>query len=152
MSPTYNSFWDDGKFLEKYDILLNLIFDELWWPCYWLEWKYDWSNFDKLLQAIKCPLPHLSPLVSGIKVGVEITPTTTMVHHARRHTMAWVKQTFTCLDEQPCQNYKEYWYMLRTEYAIQAWSPYLIKDILKLERVQRLQSGSGYKNLSAGAS
>ena len=56
LPPTYNSFWDNGAFQEKYDIPLNLTPDDLWWPRYWR----DRNNFlGEYLQPIERCLPHL---------------------------------------------------------------------------------------------
>ena len=48
-----------------------------------------------------------------------------------------IKHTFTCLDRETLPALYKALVRPRMEFAIQAWSPYLRKDISKLERVQR---------------
>ena len=48
-----------------------------------------------------------------------------------------IKRTFTCLDEETVPLLYKALVRPRMEFAIQAWSPYLKKDIAKLEKVQR---------------
>ena len=48
-----------------------------------------------------------------------------------------IRKTFTCLDSHTLPALYKALVRPRLEYAVQAWSPQLRKDILKLERVQR---------------
>ena len=48
-----------------------------------------------------------------------------------------IKRTFTCLDDTTLPALYKALVRPRMEFAIQAWSPYLQKDVKKLERVQR---------------
>ena len=48
-----------------------------------------------------------------------------------------IKKTFTCLSEKTLLPLYKALIRPRMEFAIQAWSPYLRKDILKLEKIQR---------------
>ena len=48
-----------------------------------------------------------------------------------------IKHTFTCLDKETLPALYKALVRPRMEFAIQAWSPYLRKDIVKLEKVQR---------------
>ena len=48
-----------------------------------------------------------------------------------------IKHTFTCLNRETLPALYKALVRPRMEYAIQAWAPYLKKDMIKLERVQR---------------
>ena len=52
--------------------------------------------------------------------------------------MLWrIRKSFTCLDKHTLPALYKALVRPRMEYAVQAWSPQLRKDILKLEKVQR---------------
>ena len=57
---------------------------------------------------------------------------------AAANAMLWrIRKTFTCLDEHTVPALYKALVRPRMEYAVQAWSPQLRKDIVKLEKVQR---------------
>ena len=57
---------------------------------------------------------------------------------AGANSMLWrIRKTFTCLDEHTVPLLYKALVRPRMEYAVQAWSPQLRKDIIRLEKVQR---------------
>ena len=76
-------------------------------------------------------------------LGILITPNlkpseqVTRAAASANSMLGRIKRTFTCLDKETLPALYKALVRPRMEYAIQAWCPYLKKDIAKLERVQR---------------
>ena len=72
-------------------------------------------------------------VTSSMKVADQVAAAAT----AANSMLGRIRRTFTCLDQQTLPALYKALFRPRLEYAVQAWSPQLKKDILKLERVQR---------------
>ena len=72
-------------------------------------------------------------MTRDMKAGNQVTSAA-----AAANSMLWkIRKSFTCLDEQTLPALYKALVRPHMEYAVQAWSPMLKKDISKLEKVQR---------------
>ena len=76
-------------------------------------------------------------------LGVYVTPDTSPTVHISKvaakanSLLGRIKKTFTCMDKEIFLSLYLTLVRPRMEYAVQGWSPYKIKDINVLERIQR---------------
>jgi len=75
----------------------------------------------------------------GIIITPDLKPSEQVIRaaSAANSMLARVKRTFTCMDQEMFLPIYKTLVRPHMEYAIQAWCPYLQKDINKLEKVQR---------------
>ena len=75
----------------------------------------------------------------GILIASNLKPSAQVAKAAASANcmLGCIKHTFACLDKETLPALYRALVRQRMEFAIQAWSPYLRKDIVKLEKVQR---------------
>ena len=96
-------------------------------PCY----DYTMNNTILSTTSLEKDLGIL--ISSDLKVSAQVAKAAA----AANSMLGRIKRTFTCLDEETLPALYKALVRPRMEFAIQAWSPSLRKDIVRLERVQR---------------
>ena len=75
----------------------------------------------------------------GVLITPNLKPTeqVTQAASVANSMLGKIRRTFSCLDQHILVPIYKALVRPRMEFAVQAWCPYLQKDILKLEKVQR---------------
>ena len=75
----------------------------------------------------------------GVVISADLKPSAQVVKAASsaNSMLGQIRKTFTCLNEKTLPPLFKALVRPRMEFAIQAWSPYLRKDVQKLEKIQR---------------
>ena len=118
-----------------------------------------WSNDWLMYNTDKCKIMHLGNKIPCVKydlggrelesileekdLGILITKDLKVSAQCSRaaktanKVLGMIRRTFTCKDEQTIVLFYKSLVRLHLEYCMQAWRPYLSKDIYMLEKVQR---------------